>query len=52
MGTLADYMFPVWDFHARKYDRWSINFFLFKGSELPELVSNDDELQISQVWLV
>jgi hypothetical protein len=25
------YRFPVWDFDAEGYKRWSINFFVFKG---------------------
>lgn len=41
--TLDSYIFPVWNYNALKYDRWSINFFLFKGDEVRDVGPGDDE---------
>jgi hypothetical protein len=47
--TLDAYVFPLWDYNAFKYSRWSINFFLFKGNEVRDVEPGDDEYQISIV---
>ena len=48
------FYFPLWDLNANwngktHYERWSINMFLFKGSEMGNITEHDDEAQISQV---
>ncbi|KAL0042515.1 hypothetical protein WJX79_002128 [Trebouxia sp. C0005] len=46
---LYKYDFGTWDLNAFKYERWSINTIMFKGSDLNrELISEDDELSISE----
>ena len=45
--TLNSYVFPIWDYNALAYNRWSINFFLFKGDEVRDVGPGDDEHQIS-----
>jgi hypothetical protein len=47
--TLDAYMFPIWDYNAFDYSRWSINFILFKGNEVQDVEPGDDEHQISIV---
>jgi hypothetical protein len=47
--TLDQYVFPTWDFNALAYNRWSINFILFKGHEVQDVGPGDDEHQISIV---
>ena len=47
--TLNSYVFPIWDYNALAYNRWSINFFLFKGDEVGDVGPGDDEHQISIV---
>lgn len=43
---LAKYDFNTWDFNAFGYPRWSINAFLFKGSDLTyEDISDEDDEQ-------
>ena len=44
------YNFGTWDFHAFKYQRWSINTIMFKGSDLNrEDILEDDEESISKI---
>ena len=48
------YYFPMWDLNGNwngetRYERWSINMFLFKGSEMGNITEHDDEAQISMV---
>ncbi len=46
---LYKYDFGTWDLNAFKYERWSINTIMFKGSDLNrEVISEDDELSISE----
>ena len=46
---LYKYEFGVWDLNAFKYERWSINTIMFKGSDLnKEAIAEDDELSISE----
>lgn len=46
---LYKYDFGTWDLNAFKYERWSINTIVFKGSDLNrEVISEDDELSISE----
>ena len=46
---LHKYEFGVWDLNAFKYERWSINTIMFKGSDLNrEAITEDDELSISE----
>lgn len=47
--TLDAYVFPLWDYNALGYNRWSINFFLFKGNDVQDVGPGDDEHQISIV---
>ena len=44
----------MWDLNGNwagdtRYGRWSINLFLFKGSEMGNVTEHDDEAQISMV---
>ncbi len=44
----------MWDLNGNwngetQYERWSINLFLFKGSEMGNITEHDDEAQISMV---
>ncbi len=49
---LYKYDFGTWDLNAFKYERWSINTIMFKGSDLNrEVISEDDELSISETLL-
>eukprot|EP00891_Asterochloris_glomerata_P006961 jgi/Astpho2/6961/Aster-x1410 len=48
-GRMQDFTFGVWDFHADSYVRWSINFFLFRSSEMPPITLTDDEHEIAVV---
>ncbi len=48
------FYFPMWDLNGNwdgktLYGRWSVNLFLFKGSEMGNVTEHDDEAQISQV---
>lgn len=45
---LAAYNFRLWDFDTLTYERWSINFMVFNGSDLPQSMPKDDEAAISQ----
>lgn len=50
------YYFPIWDLNSNwdgntLYGRWSINMFLFKGSEMGNVTEHDDEAQITTVSL-
>ncbi|DBA90473.1 TPA: hypothetical protein ACH3X1_003737 [Trebouxia sp. C0004] len=46
---LYKYNFGTWDLNAFKYERWSINTIMFKGSDLNrEVISEDDEQSISE----
>jgi hypothetical protein len=50
-NKLSNYNFLKWDFHQGGYERWSINFILFKGEYLKQLKSRfpsiEDEVAIS-----
>jgi hypothetical protein len=51
-NKLGNYNFLKWDFHQGGYERWSINFILFKGKYVNQLKSRfpsiEDEVAISR----
>lgn len=47
-GRLDQYDFQLFDFHAYAYDRWSINAFIFRGSDVVSAkITDDDEVFLS-----
>ncbi|KAL3156535.1 hypothetical protein ABBQ38_000830 [Trebouxia sp. C0009 RCD-2024] len=46
---LHKYNFHIWDFHAFGYQAWSINTFIFKGSELHTVKFDED---VNDEWFI